>query len=126
MENQAKVSQTNIIIDSYHKIEEIFSCSWMIGFENELLKKMRKKDKLLNSILKIINELIEEDETFKKINKKELYEFLYSNIDILPIDITKEELRNRIMKIMAIEVMSKIFDGYPGQLKLFEERRNFK
>lgn len=126
MENQTKFSQTNIVFNLYNKIGEIVAYIPIIEYENELRKKMRKKEKLLDSISKIINEIIEEDDSFKIINKTELYEFFRSNIDVPPLNITKEDLHNRIMKIMAIEVMSKIFDGYPEQLKLFEERRNFK
>lgn len=119
MENVTKVIYTNIIHDLY----DFFR---MVKYGYELDKKLRKRDKLSNSILEIINKLIVEDDIFKNIDKMQLYEFLYSNIDILPYDIAKEELYRRIRKIIAIEAMSKIFDGNPEQLKLFEARRNIK
>lgn len=102
-----------------------------IFIDYELLQKRRKRYELSNSILEIINKLATEEVLFKNINKAQLYEFLYSNIDVLPYEITEDDLYRRIRQIMAIEAMSKLFDGYPEQLKLFEERlfeerRNFK
>lgn len=89
-------------------------------------KKRTTRYDLSDSILDIINKLVAEEDKFKNINKTQLYMFLYSNIDILPYDITEDDLYRRIRKVMAIEALSKLFDGYPEELKLFEERRKRK
>ena len=89
----------------------------------DLVIKRRKKYDISEYIWEIIVKLSEED-LFNNIDKIQLYNFLYSNMYKLPSDITKDELYRRIRKIMAIEAMSKIFDGYPEELKLFKKGEN--
>lgn len=91
-----------------------------------LFKKNTKRYELSNSILDIIDKLVAEEDVFKNVNKAQLYRFLFSNIYILPYEITEDDLYRRIRKVMVIEALSKLFDGYPEELKLFEERRKRK
>ncbi len=105
------------IIADIKNIKNIFS---------DVFKKNTKRYELSNSILDIINKLVAEEDMFKNINKAQIYKFLFSNIYILPYEITEDDLYRRIRKVMVIEALSKLFDGYPEELKLFEERRKRK
>lgn len=92
-----------------------------------------EKDTYLVRMLKIVDELIEDNEVFKKVDKTKLMEFLSTITEELSPEelasITDDELTKRIEKIMLIEVMSGMLnDLSPKQMESFEEavkRREF-
>lgn len=119
------------ILENFSTIEMPIFYEFSKGMEKiiqeyHLAQKGRKRNNISKNMWKIIIDLSKED-LFKNVDKIKLYNFLFSKIDVLePYDITREELYRRIRKIIAIEAMSRIFDGYPEQLILFEKRRDLK
>ena len=76
----------------------------------DLYRQKRKKERTLSSISEIIDK-ISEEELFKNIDKRKLFEYFSSRLHLIDYNIKKDELYRRIRKIMSIEVMSRIYDG---------------
>ena len=76
----------------------------------DLYRQKRKKEMTLSSISAIIDE-ISEEELFKNVDKRRLFEYFTSRLYLIDYDIKKDELYRRTRKIMSIEVMSRIYDG---------------
>jgi len=83
------------------------------------------RDAILRSISDIINKLVTDKDVFKKVNKTRLMKFLSDLMKKLPeeqfIDITENELFQRVEKIMLVEATAGMLsDLSPKQLKSFE------
>jgi len=98
-----------------------------------IIERIGKEDIILPNISNIIDELTKENETFKEINKEKLMNFLSNIIKKLPNlqveSITQTDLRQRIKKIMFVEVLSGILsDLNPKEIRAFKatiKRRKF-
>lgn len=115
---EAILESTNIKIN---KLNEIFPVIWKY---DDLNKTLKRKNNLLKSIIKIVDNLSEEDK-FKNVDKARLFKYLNSRLEKLPYDIEKKELNRRIRKIMAVEAMSRILDGLSNE-QIEDLVRSFK
>jgi uncharacterized protein YjgD (DUF1641 family) len=84
-----------------------------------------EKNRYLNRISEIVDQLIKLNDVFKELNKKKLMDHLLTLIEKVPQDefssITDNELTRRIDKVMAVEAMSGMLnDLTPEQIKSFD------
>ncbi|MGB2841478.1 MAG: hypothetical protein WBC40_03225 [Halobacteriota archaeon] len=93
-------------------------------YAGETYRRGVKRDELLKQMQELIDNLISEEDIFKRIDKNKLFKFLSAMLDKLPLEqtsIPEDELTRRIRKIMALEAMSGILDDLtPEQLEAFE------
>ncbi len=89
------------------------------------LSEERLKSDLIKDMMPLVDEIIQEDEIFNDVNRELLYESLPKMLDRLPVEkvpLNKDEMKRRLKKIMALEVMSNLFnDLTPEQLEAFDE-----
>ncbi|MEC4892410.1 MAG: hypothetical protein SAL07_09585 [Oscillatoria sp. PMC 1051.18] len=90
-----------------------------------------EKELVLSRILEIVEELLDRDSLFQKLNKKELRKIFAQTLDkVSPeeiISLDNDELRKRVDTVMAIEVLSGMLDDLtPERIEVFDaavERR---
>ena len=90
------------------------------------------KDTVMLRMSKIVDELIEDNEIFRNINKSALKESLSALVEKAPeklISITDDELTRRIETVLVIEAAAGMLQDFtPEEMNVFEEsvkRRKF-
>lgn len=83
------------------------------------------KEAALSKNLEIVEELLEKDNLFKNLNKNELRKIFTQTLDkVSPeeiISLDNEDLRTRVDRIMAIELLSGMLDDLtPEEIEIFD------
>ncbi|MEC4990720.1 MAG: hypothetical protein SAJ37_18465 [Oscillatoria sp. PMC 1068.18] len=83
------------------------------------------KEAALSKILEIVEELLEKDNLFKTLNKNELRKIFAQTLDkVSPeeiISLDNDDLRTRVDRIMAIELLSGMLDDFtPEEIEIFD------